>query len=99
MKHQRLYYLRSLGRTYSVPVQVGKYAVMRRRRGTLSYNSERCTLSVPPAFRPPLLMERALVLCSGVLPRFNVSTRRLEYSAVHDKVALLAAQLLCQEVR
>ncbi len=102
MKHQRFYYLRRRGGTFSIPVQVGKYAVMRRRRSRrsiLSYDSKRCTLSVPAAFRPPLLMERALVLCSGVLPRFDVSTRRLEYSDVHRNVALLAAQLLRQEVR
>jgi hypothetical protein len=99
MKHQRFYYLRSRGCTYSVPVQLGKYAVIRRRRGIVSYHSERRTLSVPVFLRPPLLMERALVLCSGVLPRFDLTTRRLEYSEVHDKVALLAAQLLRQEIR
>jgi hypothetical protein len=99
MKHQRFYYLCWRGRTYSVPVQVGKYAVMRRRRGTLRYDSERRTLSVPVVFRPPLLMERALVLCSGLLPRFDVTTRRLEYSNIDDGVAQLTAQLLCQEIR
>jgi hypothetical protein len=99
MKHQRFYYLRWRGRTFSVPVQVGKYAIMRRRHGTLSYDSARWTLSFPTALRPPLLMERALVLCSGVLPRFDATTRRLEYSDVNGSVALLAAQLLHQEVR
>ena len=99
MRHQRFYYLRWRGRTYNIPVQVGKYAVMRRRRGILSYNSERRTLSVPVVFRPPLLMERALVLCSGILPRFDVSTGRLEYSDVQSNVALLASQLLQQGIR
>jgi hypothetical protein len=99
MKHQRFYYLRWRGSTYRVPVQVGKYAVLGRRRRTLRYDPERHTLSVPVAFRPPLLMERALVLCSGVLPRYDVSTGRLQYTDVRHEVALLAAQLLCQEVR
>jgi hypothetical protein len=98
MKHQRLYYLRWRGRTYSIAVNVGKYAVTHRQRGVLTYDSERRMLSVPAALRPPLLMERALVLCSGVLPAFHLSTRRLEYSGVHENVALLTAQLLQQEV-
>lgn len=98
MAHQRFYYLRWRGCTYSVPVQVGKYAVL-RRRGALKYDYEQRTLSVPAVLRPPLLIERALVLCSGVLPRLNTSTRRLQYPDVHDNVALLAGQLLHQEVR
>lgn len=98
MKYQRFYYLRWKGCTFSVPVQVGKYAVMRRRRGTLRYDSERRTLSVLATLRPPLLMERALVLCSGVLPYFDSTTCRLEYTNVRGDVALLAAQLLNQEI-
>jgi hypothetical protein len=99
MRHQRFYYLRWRGRTFSVPVQVGKYAVMRRRRGTLRYDSAQRTLSFPVAVRPPPLMERALVLCSGLLPRFEATTCRLEYTDVDDSVALLTAQLLHQEIR
>lgn len=98
-KHQRFYYVRWRGRTFSVPVQVGKYAVMRRRRDTLRYDSARRALSFPVSLRPPLLMERALVLCSGALPRIDAATRRLEYSRVDENVALLAGQLLHQEVR
>jgi hypothetical protein len=99
MRYQRFYYLRQRGGTFRIPVQVGKYVVMRRQRSILSYDSKRSTLSVPATFRPPLLMERALVLCSGILPRFDASTHRLEYSDVHRNVALLTAQLLRQEVR
>jgi hypothetical protein len=99
MKHQRFYYLRWRGDTYGLPVQVGKYAIMRRRRGTLAYDSERRTLSVPAIFRPPLLVERALVLCSGVLPGFDPVNHRLQYPDVRNDVALLAAQLLHQELR
>lgn len=98
MKHQRFYYLRWRSRTFGVPVQVGKYAVMRPRCGTLRYDDGQRTLSFPVALRPPLLMERALVLCSGVLPRFDPVRRRLEYSGVDDNVALLAGQLLHQEI-
>jgi hypothetical protein len=99
MKHQRFYYLRSGGRTFGVPVQVGKYAVVRRRRGTLRYDETQQTLSFPLTLRPPLLVERAIVLCSGVLPRHDPAGRRLEYSGVDPQIALLAGQLLHQEIR
>src|SRR5206468_3847860 len=94
MKHQRLYYLRWRRCSYRVPVQVGKYAVMRRRRGILRFDAERGLLSALAIFRPPLLIERALVLCSGHLPHFEVSSGRLEYLDVNRDIALLAAQLL-----
>lgn len=99
MKHQRFYYLRWRGRSYKVPVQVGKYAVMGRRHDLLTYEPEHGILSVPAVCRPPLLIERALVLCSGVLPRFDPSSGRVEYAQVPPDVVRLAAQLLCQEVR
>jgi hypothetical protein len=99
MKNQRFYYLRWRGYSYRVPVQIGKYAVMQRRGEALKYDDTRRALSFPTMFRPPLLIERALVLCSGVLPRFDVATGRLEYSEIPRDVARLGAQLLRQEVR
>lgn len=99
LKHQRFYYLRWRGRTYQVPVQVGKYAVMGRRQAALSYDANTKILSVPAVCRPPLLIERALVLCSGILPRFDPTSSRVEYTDVPWDVVRLAAQLLCQEVR
>ena len=98
MGHQYFYYLRWRTRSYRVPVQVGKYVVMQRRRGLLAYDIPSRTLSVPAVCRPPLLIERALVLCSGFLPSFNPRSRRLEYSNILPKVARLAAQLLHQEI-
>ena len=99
LRYQRFYYLRWRGRTFKVPVQVGKYAVMRKRQARLSYKADRRVFSLPPICRPPLLIERALVLCSGVLPRFDASSARVEYAEVPPDVARLASQLLCQEVR
>ncbi len=99
MKYQRFYYLRWRGSSYSVPVQIGKYAIAPNRSRILAYDAERRTLSVPVSFRPPLLIERALVLCSGRLPSLDSSSRRLEYAEVPAGVANLAAQLLHQEVR
>lgn len=99
LKHQRFHYLRWRGQTYQVPVQVGKYAVMGRRQAALSYDASTKILSVPAVCRPPLLIERALVLCSGFLPRFDRTSSRVEYIDVPPDVMRLAAQLLCQEVR
>ncbi len=99
LKHQRFYYLRWRGGTYQIPVQVGKYAVMGRRQGALSYDADTKILSVPAVCRPPLLIERALVLCSGSLPQFDPTSSRVEYTDVPRDVMRLAAQLLYQEVR
>ena len=96
-KHQRFYYLRWHGQTYRVPVQVGKYAVATKTRGLVSYDAATQTLSVPVSCRPPLLIERALILCSGVLPALQGQSRRLRYTGVPPHVARLTAQLLLRE--
>ncbi|RMD65805.1 hypothetical protein D6833_02370 [Candidatus Parcubacteria bacterium] len=100
LKHQRVYYLRWKGKTYRVNAQVGKYAALRRRRGhpLLEYDRSRCVLRVPLICRPPLLLERALILHSGLLPRLHHATGHLEYS-VPEKLAVMAAKLLRQEIR
>lgn len=99
LKYQRFYYLRWRGRTFKVPVQVGKYTVMRKRQARISYAADRRVFSVPAICRPPLLIERALVLCSGFLPRVDASSARVEYADVPPDVARLASELLYQEVR
>ena len=100
MKYQRFHYLRWKGRTYTVPVQVGKYAVLRQRRvrGLLQYDPSRSVLSIPVRCRPPLLIERALILCTGLLPGLDKPTGRLEYRLPYE-VARLAAGLLRQEIQ
>ena len=99
-QHQRFYFLRWRGRVYQAPVQVGKFAILRRHRvrRLVWYDRSRSVLSVPVTCRPPLLIERALVLCSGLLPQFEGATGRLEYSRVTTKTARLAAALLRQEI-
>jgi hypothetical protein len=99
MKYQRFHYLRWRERTYSVHVQVGKYAVLRHRRvrNLLQYDPSQCMLSVPVSCRPPLLIERALILCTGLLPHFDKTAGRLEYAVPRD-IARLAAGLLRQEI-
>ena len=98
MGFQRFHFLRWQGCSYRVPVQVGKYVVMGKRSALLRYHTPSVTLSVPAVCRPPLLIERALILCSGRLPSFSPVSRRLEYVDVLFEVALLAAQLLRQEI-
>ena len=74
-------------------------AVMGNRRGILAYDAARRTFSALAVLRPPLLIERGLVLCSGFLPHFDTSSGRVEYAEVPLHVAQLAGQLLRQEVR
>jgi hypothetical protein len=99
LKHQRFYYLRWRGCCYRVPVQVGKYAVIGRRLRVLEYNPEKRTLSTALVFRPPLLIERALVLCSGKLSQIDPMTGRIEYTDISPNIARLASQLLHQEIK
>lgn len=80
LKHQRFYYLRWRNCSYRVPVQVGKYAIIRRRLRVIEYDPGRRALSTFPAFRPPLLIERAPVLCSGKLNGLDPVTGRIEYT-------------------
>ena len=98
MRHRRFHYLRWHGHSYGVPGQVGKYAIRRQRRGILTYDASSRVFSALAVYRPPLLIERALVLCSGFLPRFNAGSCRVEYAGVPPDVAHLAARLLRQEV-
>ena len=100
LRYQRFHFLRWRGRTFQVPVQVGKYVVLQRRRirQLVGHDRAQAVWSVPLACRPPLLIERALVLCSGQLPRVVERTGRLEYSRVTPEIARMAAALLRQEI-
>ena len=98
MRHRRFRYLRWRGRSYRVSVQVGKYAVIGRRPGLLAYSRSNQTLTLPAVCRPPLLIERALVLCSGLLPSFDPVLGSVQYSNVLPEVAHLTAELLRQEI-
>lgn len=95
---QRFYYYCSAGAAHEIPVQVGKYIALRRyRQKVVSYDRAERSLSVPPIFRPPMLIERALILCSGSLPEYNTANGLLTYADVPPLVARLASQLLRQE--
>jgi hypothetical protein len=91
------YFLRWAGRTYEMTRAVTVYVLLRHyRRRLLRYDSATRTLSLPGACRPPRLLERALVLCSGFPPAFDPATSRLTYADVPPEIARFAAELLRQ---
>jgi hypothetical protein len=97
-RFQREHYLRLDRRTYRVGGQVGKfYLVVQRRRQLLRYDRVTRQLTVPDICRPPLLVDRALVLCSGSLPRYDSGSGTLTYKEVPEGVAGKTATILCQE--
>jgi hypothetical protein len=101
LRHEKLILYCSQGSAAVVPPQVGKYIVLRRgRRKVLRYDVAGEKLTVPANFRPPFLVERALILCSGVLPTYRKDSGRgvLEYSGIPHATARAAAALLRQEL-
>lgn len=103
LRHQRYVLFCSKGRAARIPGQVGKYLVLRRRRRqVLRYDSQTRTLSMPASCRPPFLVERALILCSGFPPSYESGGQRsgvLQYAGIPKSTAAMAAALLRQEVR
>ena len=98
--HQRMFFWCHRGKAYAVPGQVGKYvALKKRRRHVIRYNDQACELQIPVPCRPPFLVERGLVACSGMLPLVDNSAGVLRYSDVPLAIARLAAGLLEQELR
>jgi hypothetical protein len=84
-----------------MPGAIAKYWLLARwRRRVLKYDRNRMTLTLPAIFRPPLLTERALILCSGHLPVHNVAYNRstLTYQNIPEEIAGMAAEILKQEI-
>jgi hypothetical protein len=89
------YFLCWKGRTFEMPRAVALYVLLRRHRHeVLRYIRDAAALTVPAICRPPRLLERALVLCSGLPPVY--ANGQLTYSEVPPEVARLAAELLRQ---
>lgn len=89
------YYISLYGDTYKIPVQVGKYHLLRmKKKLVVSYNAENQIFSLPVICRPPLLVDRALTLCSGLIP--SIEGGRLFYGNVSSSVAMKAINLLRQ---
>jgi hypothetical protein len=99
LPYQRRHFLCQRGRTYEMEGAAGKYAFLRRRRlNVLRYVSASKECVVPAICRPPMLVERALILCSGRLPEFDSANTTLTYINVTPDIARLAALLLDQEI-
>ncbi len=95
---RREHYLHSGGRTLLVPGQLGNFVIAaKHRRRLIRYSRATKELTFPDVCRPPLLIDRALVLCSGFLPRHEVASRTLTYIDVPETTAAQSAALLCQE--
>ena len=96
------YFLREKNETIRLPGPVGKYRILsQRRRHALKYDRRTKCLIVPAILRPPLLTERALILCSGYPPALSVSYKRrtLTYRDIPEEVAGIAAEVLRQDLR
>lgn len=91
------HFLRVGRRTFKVSGQAGKFFLLAKRgRQVLRYDRSTQCLTVPGICRPPLLADRALVLCSGYLPHYDAAKRVLVYRQVPESIAGLAADILRQ---
>ena len=94
------YFLRWVRSTFELPRAIALYTLLRRsRRDLLRYDAPARTLRLPAICRPPQLLERALVICSGLPPVYDAATARLTYADVPMEIASFAAALLHQPLR
>ncbi len=102
LRHQRYVLFCSRGTASRVPGQVGKFLALRRsRQRVIRYDAQTRLFEVAASCRPPFLVERALVLCSGSLPSYGRDNGEsvLRYAEVPGNIATAAAALLRQELR
>jgi hypothetical protein len=95
------YFLREGRETIKLPGAIGKYWVLsRRRRRVLRYDRQALCLTLPAILRPPLLTERALILCSGFPPLLSFPYERptLTYRDIPEDVAGMTAEVLRQDL-
>jgi hypothetical protein len=90
------YFLRWKGETFGMSRAVALYVLLHRHRGLLHFDSQAGTLSLPGSCRPQRLLERALVLCSGIPPSFDPTTARLTYCNIPPEIAHFTSELLRQ---
>jgi hypothetical protein len=96
------YFLREGKESIRLPGPVGKYRILSQRgRRTLRYDRRTRKLTLPAILRPPLLTERALILCSGFPPALSMTYKRptLTYRDIPEEVMGIAAEKLRQDLR
>lgn len=96
-EYETVHILIENGSPFSVEPATGKYRILNKRHRPMSYGHSDQTFHVSAFCRPPSLVERALVLCSGMLPAYTDGL--LTYTKVEPAVALTVASLLGQRLR
>lgn len=98
LRHQQQLLFCAGGAAFRIPGQVGKYLVLRMHgRQVLRYDYDKRILALPASCRPPFLVERAIILCSGLPPSYEGGI--LQYTEIPENIAVIAAALLRQELR
>jgi hypothetical protein len=95
------YFLREGRETITLPGPVAKYyTLFRLRRRVLKYDRKERSLTLLAIFRPPLLTERGLILCSGFPPSLSDVRGRptLTYRDIPEEVAGMTAEVLRQDL-
>jgi hypothetical protein len=95
------YFLREGAETVRLSGAIAKYRILsQHRRRVLNYKRKERQMTVAAIFRPPVLTERALVLCSGFPPSVNTARGRpwLTYKDVPEDVAGMVAEVLRQDL-
>lgn len=96
-RHQYLFCYK--GESYEVNPRTGKYlSLIRRVQQVIRYDRNTQTFLVPAPFRPPILIERAFNLCTGLPASFDSSSGLLIYVGIPEDIAHYAATLLRQEM-
>ena len=96
-KYETRHVLIEGGSPFAVEPAVGKYRIFKRCHSPLSYSMPEKALKIRASCRPPRLVERALVLCSGALPVF--ADGLLTYNRIEPSMASSVASLLGQRLR
>ena len=96
-KYETQYVLIEEGAPFSVEPAMGKYRILNKRHSPLSYAVSHGALQIRASCRPPTLVERALVLCSGTLPVFEDGL--LTYKGIEPATAFSVASLLGQRLK